>query len=123
MASASSSVEGVEQAQAQGKSQSDAAVAVAIKAARDVATYIRQRIQASAPVGETGALRDSWEQKELKNGAQVFSRHPAAHRIEWGFVGQDALGRSYNQPPDPYVKPSMSGSGGLLTDKIESFFK
>ena len=93
-----------------------------IKAAREVATYILHRIQESAPV-DTGGLRDSWQQKDLKYGAQVYTNHPAAHRIEWGFIGTDSIGRSYHEPPDPYIKPSMSGSGGLLTDKIESFFK
>lgn len=36
------------------------------------------------------------------DGNEVYSDHPAANRLENGFVGRDALGRMYNQPPRPH---------------------
>ena len=40
---------------------------------------------------------------EVKVGTNV----PYARRIEFGFTGTDSLGRTYNQPPRPYLRPAM----------------
>ena len=39
---------------------------------------------------------------------RVYSEHPGANRLEFGFVGQDSLGREYNQPPYPHFGPALS---------------
>lgn len=41
----------------------------------------------------------------LVEGGTVFSDHPAARRLEMGFVGMDALGRHYTQMPRPHWLP------------------
>lgn len=38
---------------------------------------------------------------------QIGSSAPQAARLEYGFVGADSLGRVYNQPPFPYLQPSV----------------
>lgn len=38
----------------------------------------------------------------------VASNHPAAHRLEFGFVGMDSAGRYYNQPPYPHFRPALA---------------
>jgi len=42
-----------------------------------------------------------------------------ADRIEFGFTGVDAAGRSYNQPPYPFLYPAVKSHEG----KIKDFFK
>ncbi len=32
---------------------------------------------------------------------------PYARRIEYGFVGQDSLGRTYHQAAQPYMRPAV----------------
>lgn len=38
----------------------------------------------------------------------VWSDHPAARRLEYGFVGVDSLGRMYSQPPYPHFRPAVA---------------
>lgn len=44
------------------------------------------------------------EQLAVKVGTNV----PYAARIEYGFVGVDKLGRRYNQPAQPYLRPALA---------------
>lgn len=37
----------------------------------------------------------------------VYTQEPYAHRLEEGFYGYDSLGRFYNQPPFPHVRPAI----------------
>jgi len=32
---------------------------------------------------------------------------PYARRIEFGFIGQDSMGRNYHQPAQPYMRPAF----------------
>lgn len=41
----------------------------------------------------------------------VVSYHPAAARLEMGYVGIDAAGRHYNQPPFPHWRPAIEHVG------------
>lgn len=41
----------------------------------------------------------------------VLSDHPAAARLELGYVAVDALGRHYNQPPFPHWMPAIEVVG------------
>lgn len=48
------------------------------------------------------------ELKGFRSGFEfdVFTTHPAGHRLEYGFVGIDAIGRSYHDPPRPHWRPA-----------------
>lgn len=72
-------------------------------AAMEAANAARQR----APY-KTGTLRRSIEVIEQgPRQVAVGSRQPYAARIEFGFAGRDRLGRLYNQPAKPYLRPAI----------------
>lgn len=48
----------------------------------------------------TATIDDGW-------GTTVGSNAPQARRLELGFHGVDALGRSYAQPPYPHFAPAI----------------
>lgn len=55
----------------------------------------------------TGDYRRSWALKTTPGEVFVFTNAPQGARLEYGFVGTDALGRVYNQPPYPHVRPAV----------------
>lgn len=75
------------------------------------AEVLKLAIQAAAPV-ETGQYRDSWYIEFVMVGdvllASVQTDEPYANRLEFGFIGLDSLGRSFNQPPQPHVGPATT---------------
>jgi HK97 gp10 family phage protein len=72
-------------------------------AAMEAANEARRR----APY-KTGTLRRSIEVKEMgPRQVAVGSGQPYAARIEFGFAGRDSLGRLYNQPAKPYLRPAI----------------
>lgn len=66
----------------------------------------------------TGAYRNSWQThtRHIPYGAvcTIGTDAPQGRRLEYGFVGTDSLGRSYNQPPFPHVEPAIPGIGAML---------
>lgn len=48
----------------------------------------------------------------------VTSDHPAAYRLEYGFVGMDALGRMYHQPPYPHFRPAVAKIQPILIQEL-----
>lgn len=60
----------------------------------------------------TGRLRSSitWRLGVDALGvyADIGSAVVYARRIELGFTGTDSLGRFYNQPPYPYLRPALN---------------
>lgn len=44
-------------------------------------------------------------------------------RLEFGFVGVDALGRSYNQAPQPYLSPAAAQAPAYLERILTTYFK
>ena len=50
---------------------------------------------------------------------RVGSNVEYARRIELGFVDVDSLGRKYNQPPYPFLRPALEKN----RSKIEGLFK
>lgn len=83
---------------------------------RHYAMLLETRIKAKAsgrpgPNAPTGDYRRSWTHEVSSNGvsvtAVVGTSKPQARRLEFGFVGQDSLGRVYNQPPFPHVGPAV----------------
>lgn len=77
-------------------------------AAMEIANEARRR----APY-KTGTLRRSIE--VIERGPldiAVHSKVPYAARIEYGFAGRDKLGRLYNQPAQPYLRPAIEATKG-----------
>lgn len=54
----------------------------------------------------TGSYRASWHIERQAEAHVVTTGAPQAMRLEYGFVGEDALGRDYSQPPFPHVNPA-----------------
>lgn len=85
---------------------------------RKQARQLRDEIREAAP-RDTGAYAKSikygihrgWQRKYGgQNTIRVYSKHPAAHRLEYGFVGTDSLGRTYNQAPRPHWRPATAAA-------------
>lgn len=77
-------------------------------AAMEIAEAARRR----APY-KTGSLRRSIQ--VIEQGPldiAVASKLPYAARIEFGFAGRDSLGRVYNQPARPYLRPAIEETKG-----------
>lgn len=49
---------------------------------------------------------------EVQIGVDV----PYARRLEYGFVGTDSLGRTYNQAPEPYLQPTLDENEAEVED-------
>lgn len=63
------------------------------------------------PNAVTGDYRRSINRLTTKYAAgsigRVGTNKPQARRLEFGFVGTDALGRTYDQPPYPHFGPAL----------------
>jgi hypothetical protein len=88
---------------------------------------LRALIQANAsgrpgPNIVTGAYHASWqvEAKRLPGGGQVTvgTMKPQGRRLEFGFVGTDSLGRTFNQPPFPHVGPAVTEFSKKFPDQL-----
>ena len=62
-----------------------------------------------APAAPTGTLkaRITHEIDVANMSGRVGTNLEYARRLELGFVGQDSLGRTYNQAPRPYLRPAL----------------
>lgn len=59
------------------------------------------------PEAPTGEYRATWTiDHDGSTTAAVGTSAVQAHRLEYGFVGADALGRVYHQPPFPHMEPA-----------------
>jgi len=98
-----------------------------VKALTAMALYVQARASERTPV-DTGRLRASISysvdgstvqsnpmaksQEDTQVGTQkgfaiVGTNVEYARRIEYGFSGQDSLGRTYNQPKQPFLRPAV----------------
>ncbi len=63
------------------------------------------------PNAPTGNYRRSWSVGYTGGGAEtaavVGTNAPQARRLEYGYHGTDALGRTYHQPPYPHAGPAL----------------
>ncbi|WP_329131544.1 HK97 gp10 family phage protein [Streptomyces sp. NBC_01476] len=69
---------------------------------------LRALIQANAsgapgPNVVTGAYLASWQVVSTGDVTTVGTEAPQGRRLEFGFVGTDSLGRTYDQHPRPHV--------------------
>lgn len=91
--------------------------AVLNAATQSAALPILNRVRITIPEGghtpyKSGTLRRSFFLNTVERGATrcvvaVSTNVPYAARLEYGFVGKDKLGRIYNQPPRPYIRPAF----------------
>lgn len=89
------------------------------KAAHEYRDEVRKRAEGRpGPRKVTGAYWNSIVVVSTKGifgrsfTRQVKSEHPAAARLEYGFVGVDARGRHYNQPPYKHWGPAAEYMAG-----------
>lgn len=50
---------------------------------------------------------------------QIGTNAAQGPRLEFGFTGTDVLGRVYDQPPYPYLKPSETEVENIVRNQIE----
>lgn len=85
------------------------------KYANELRDEVRKRAQGRpGPRRITGVYWHSIKVTKASSGilnrsstTSVVSEHPAALRLEKGYVGVDALGRHYNQPPFVHWEPAI----------------
>lgn len=73
-----------------------------------------------APATDTGRLIQSarTENNEAAlSGVAIWST-AYSRRLELGFIGVDAAGRTYNQGPRPYARPALANSEQTIVELI-----
>jgi hypothetical protein len=98
----------------------------AIQAMQYTVTWIEtQAKQTTAFTDRTANLRNSIHGQVVKDAPTgvvgsvgaglpgVGATMEYAARIELGFVGQDSLGRAYNQAPRPFIRPAVEEAVAL----------
>lgn len=87
-----------------------------VESVRHFSMLLETRIKAHAsgrpgPNAPTGDYRRSWTHEVTAAGTTVIgtvgTNKPQSRRLEYGFVGEDSLGRHYNQRPYPHVGPAV----------------
>ena len=85
------------------------------------ALLLQNRMKELAPV-LTGTLRRSIHTESTGGGSSVEisvgTNVPYAKRLEFGFSGTDSLGRTYNQPARPYMRPAMEQTRTQVVSEI-----
>lgn len=83
------------------------------------------------PEAPTGDYRRSWGLEMSGNGAvsiaTVGTNRPQGPRLEFGFYGEDSLGRTVASPPYPHAGPAVdevgphfeAGLGAIADDVLE----
>jgi hypothetical protein len=65
------------------------------------------------PEDQTGAYLASWDVQKVRRddpnevARSVGTNEPQGHRLEWGFVGPDELGRTFERSPFPHLGPAI----------------
>jgi hypothetical protein len=87
--------------------------AVVTKCAADMVALVQQNASGRpGPNAPTGDYRGSWSPPlpvEAGLGAialSVGTDRPQAMRLEYGFVGTDSIGRTFDQQPYPHMGPA-----------------
>lgn len=68
----------------------------------------------------TGTLRRSIHLQPTDDmlTVKVGTDVPYAARIEYGFTGRDSLGRRYNQPAQPYLRPAIEENRERVREEV-----
>ena len=109
------------------------------KAVKKVKSRIRQRLNVRQPTRRTRSGRlvglnpsKAWEDPKRLTGkyrasikgrvkstrdevvGTITSDMPYSNRLEYGFIGTDSLGRTYNQAPRPTIRRTIVEMGGEI---------
>ena len=95
--------------------------------AEDLRREVQNQINAQGLV-DTGVYRDTigiagpFKQDSGDSSYFVVTEAPQSLRLEFGFVGTDALGRDYNDPEHPHWRPAsvliQGKAAGVYRDAI-----
>lgn len=78
----------------------------------------------NAPTGDyRRSINRRVERRSNESIGQVGVSRPQAKRLEFGFTGVDAIGRSYNQPAYPHFGPALDKIGPQYKTAIETAVK
>lgn len=83
------------------------------RALRKAAITMGLNVFTRAPV-DTGRLKGSITHSVGNGEAEVFTNVEYAPRVEYGFKGQDSLGRAINQKPQPFFRNGAKASEGPI---------
>lgn len=104
-----------------GAAQTPALMAVVVKKTAVDLVGLTQRNASGrpGPNAPTGDYRGSWGVEDVNEGPGAVARSAGtdraqARRLEYGFVGTDSMGRTYDQQPYPHMGPAV--------DTIEPIF-
>jgi hypothetical protein len=90
------------------------------KTAHDLVALVQMRASGRpGPNAPTGDYRGSWDVEPIEVSPTSVSLSAGtdraqANRLEYGFVGTDSIGRTFDQPPYPHMGPAV--------DEIEPIF-
>lgn len=97
-----------------GAARCEALVPVVVeKTAHDLTALIQQNASGRpGPNAPTGDYRGSWtvqidDPSPAAFTASTGTDRAQANRLEYGFVGTDSLGRTFDQPPYPHMGPAV----------------
>ena len=86
-------------------------------ATRAAALPVLNQVRITIPEGgrtpyKTGTYRRGFHMETVEKTPErctviVGNDQPQGHRLEFGFVGADKLGRIYNQAPRPHLRPAL----------------
>lgn len=70
------------------------------------------------PLRQTGQLQGSFSVSRSGEQVSIGTNSPYARRLEFGFNGTDSLGRTYNQPPYPFMSRTVDSHGSQAVDIV-----
>lgn len=83
-------------------------------------------VQASSgrpgPDVETGAYNAAYQVTTDGTTVRAGNPSPQSDRLEYGFVGEDSLGRHYFQQPFPHFRPTFDRAAPMYTEDIKQTF-
>jgi len=96
---------------------------VLMPALEDGARIVEADARARVPV-LTGKLKRSIQQEAMPEqlAVKIGSKLLYAKRIEYGFVGKDSLGRRFNQPAQPYLRPALNQNRESIVRTVRDAF-
>lgn len=68
----------------------------------------------------TGSYVNSFTSKIEDNTLTLNNSSPQTRRLEYGFYGTDSLGRVYNQPPFPHIRPAIRSAAVALKQALRN---
>lgn len=66
----------------------------------------------------TGAYVSAFSLQKSRGSFTISNASPQTYRLEYGFVGTDSLGRNYNQPAFPHIRPAQQEAMRLVRKEI-----